>query len=281
MMSLNDDNKASNKNRKIILVTHLNPDLDACMAVWLLKRFVFPKEDYIIEFVTMGEKLPLSKVSEGDEVIYIDTSGAKYNHHDTDEYVCATSLVMEDLSLEKDLAIRRMVEYILAADHGKILDVDVNDFDLINTLEGLNELHPNHPEFVVDIVLSCLDGIYISLKQLIEAEKELGKITLFEAKWGKGAGIVSANPKIRYLAHRAGFKVFIYVDPVHGYSGFTAPGISDVDFSDVFKKLKNMEPGADWFLHSSKQLLLCGSGKAPNRKLSSLSLGQMIDLIKD
>jgi len=265
-----------------MLVTHLNPDLDACVAIWLLKKFVFAEEECILKFVPMHEKLQSTEIAGMDEIIYIDTSGGKYDHHSTlDENICAAILVMKDFSLEKDKAIRKMVEYVLRVDHGKIFSTDVSAFDLINVIEGLNKVHRHNPELVVHIIEACLDGIYISLKQFIEAEKEFENIIVFKTKWGEGAGIVSSNPKIRYLAHRRGFKVFIYVDPLQGFRGYTAPGDSDVDFSNLFEKLKNIEPEADWFLHSSKKLLLCGSEKAPDRKLSKLSLKRMISLVRE
>jgi hypothetical protein len=273
--------KRRNK-RKIILATHLNPDLDACMAIWLLKKFAFAGEECILRFVPMHGELPPMEIAEVDEVIYIDTSGGKYDHHNiADENICAASLVMKDLSLENDIAIKRMVEYTLRVDHGKIFSTDVSAFDLINTIEGLNKVHRHNPELVVHIIESCLDGIYASLRQIIEAEKKLENVIVFKTKWGEGAGVMSSNPKVRYLAHRRGFKVFIYVDSVKSFRGYTAPGDSDVDFTDLFKKLKDIEPEADWFLHSSKKLLLCGSGKAPDRRLSSLSLEQMVNLIKE
>lgn len=270
----------SNQKRRNIFVTHYNPDLDACMGIWLFTHFIFPKEKYILRFVPMGGKLSFKEVRKKDNVIYIDTSGGKYDHHHTGDYVCATSLVMEDFTLGKDPAIKRMVEYALAVDHGKISSVNVNDFDLVNTIEGLNRLYFNNPEFVVNIIMSCLDGIYTNMKQLIEAEKELERAVVFDTKWGKGAGIVSSNPKIRHLAHRNGLKIFLHINPIHGYRGFSAPGGSNVDFNDLYERIKGAEPEADWFLHSSKELLLCGSAKARDRKLSSLSLEDMIEIVK-
>lgn len=272
--------RKSNQREKLVFVTHHNPDLDACMAIWLLKRFAFRKEDSVLKFVPMGKKLASSEAEKGNKIIYVDTSGGKYDHHDTKEYVCAASLVMEDLGLNSNLAIKRMVKYALATDHGKISSVDVNNFDLVNALEGLNELYYDHPEVIVKTILPCLDGIYESLKHQIEAEEEFKKAIVFKTKWGKGAGVISPNRKVRYLAHRKGFQVFIYINPAYGYRGFTAPGNSDVDFSELFEKLRSIEPEADWFLHSGKKLLLCGSGKAPDKKLSSLVLEKMIDLVK-
>jgi len=272
---------SKDKVNKLVIVTHVNPDLDSCLAIWLIKRFVFPNKEIIIKFVSMNEKIPPSEVKNGYEVIYVDTGHGKYNHHNTSKYVCAASLVMKDFTLEKNEAIKNMVNYALIIDHGKNLNKEVSDFDLINVIEGLNNIYKQNPEMVVEKCIYFLDGIYYSLKQKIVAEKELEKAITFKTKWGKGIGITTSNPKVRYLAHKKGYKVFINVDPIYKYRSFLSPGNSDVDYSELYEKIKKIEPNSEWFLHSSKQLLLCGSKKAPNKKLSNLSLQQMINLLKE
>ena len=270
----------STERKRIVFVTHYNPDLDGCVAIWLLKKFGFPQAEHIIKFVPMGGKLPCEEVRNGDEVIYVDTSGGKYDHHETEEYVSSASMAMKEVAPTNDVAIERMVDYALAVDHGKVLNTDVSTFDLVNIIEGLNRVQHREPGVVVDIVICCLDGIYRSLTELIEAERELEKAVFFTTRWGKGAGAVTSNRKTRYLAHRQGIKVFVYVDEVSGYRGFTASGDSPVDFSVLAERIRGLEPEADWYLHTSRRLLLCGSGKAPNRKLSSMPLERMIDLVK-
>lgn len=280
MRDTNRTTEKDNRYKQVILVTHENPDLDACMAIWLLRRFVFKNKRCQLRFVPMGARLPSSEVTESAVVIYVDTSGGKYDHHQSRNYVCAASLVMKDRQLEQDLAIKRMVKYTLAVDHGRILTVDVADFDVLNAIEGLNELHPEMPELVVDTAGVCFDGIYHSLNQMIQADSEIQRIEVFETRWGRGGALETSNQRTRHLAHRKGVEVFLYVDPRRGYRGFTSPGSSSVDFTSVFKIVKRLEPDVPWFLHSSRQLLLCGSSKASDRKPSSLSLKEMVKIVK-
>jgi hypothetical protein len=268
------------KTKTIIFVTHYNPDLDACMTIWLLKRFRYPEATHVVEFVSMGNRLPSNQLSRADDIVYVDTSGGKYDHHNKHEHACSAVKVMEEMDLKDDLAIKRMVDYALSVDSGEVISGEVTSFDLLNIIEGLNVIYHSNPAAVVEVATSCLEGIYISLKQSIESERELKEAKIFRTRWGKGAGVVTSNRKTRYLAHRRGFKVFVYVDSLTGYRGFTAPGNSEVDFSSIFRKVKKLEPRVDWYLHTSRQLLLCGSGKAPNKKLSSLSLEQLINLIR-
>lgn len=264
---------------RTVLVTHFNPDLDACTAVWLLTRYVLQEEEVRYEFVPVGTERKVLSTHRRERVIYIDTGGGKYDHHGTSDYVCAASLVAGKHSL-RDPAVAEMVKYALAVDHGEVLASDVGAFDLLNVLEGLNKLHPDDPELVLKLTLSCLDAIHLSLSDLIDAREDLKRGIPFRTEWGKGIALTTSNRQTRYLAHRSGFEVFVYIDPDRGFRGFMAPGGSEVDFTSVYERITEVEPDADWFLHSSKQLLLCGSSKAPGKRLSSLSLEEMVDLVR-
>jgi len=269
----------ADETSRTVLVTHFNPDLDACTAVWLLTRYVLQEEDIRYEFVPVGTGRQVLSTHSRERLIYVDTGGGKYDHHATSEYVCAASLVAREHSL-RDPAVAKMVEYALAVDHGEVLASDVGAFDLLNILEGLNKLHPDDPELVLKLTLSCLDAIHVTLSDLIEAREDLKRGIPFETELGKGIALVTSNRQARYLAHRSGFEVFVYIDPDRGFRGFMAPGESQVDFTSVYRRIVEIEPHADWFLHSSKQLLLCGSSKAPGKRLSSLSLEEMIDVLR-
>jgi hypothetical protein len=267
------------ETKRVTIVSHLSPDLDSCTAVWLLTRFPYLGYNHVFKFVPVGSKLYISKNKSQQVIIHVDTGGGEFDHHDKSDYVCAASLVAEKYSISTP-GINELVAYTLAVDHGKIFNSDIGRFDILRIIEGLNKILPDKPKEVLEIVLSCLDAIYANLSDAYDAPKYLEDAIYFDTLWGRGAGVISSNSEVRYLAHRQGIKVFVFVDPMYGYRGFMAPGDSKVDFSSLAAKLKKIEPEADWFLHSSKQLLLCGSKKAPNKKLSSLSLDQMIQFIK-
>ena len=65
------------------------------------------------------------------------------------------------------------------------------------------------------------------------------------------------------------------------FRGYKARSQNGVDFSSLFDRISMLEPEADWFLHSSKELLLCGSPKAPDRRLSKLALQRLVELIAE
>jgi hypothetical protein len=250
------------------------------MSIWLLSRFVHINESYDFEFVSVGESIYKNKKNSDETYINVDTGDSIFDHHKTNDYVCAASIIMDHYDLSKDEAIHKMVNYTLKVDHGLAFETDVSDFHLLNIMEGLNAHSDKSSDAVMRIALNMLDGVYYGIKQKEVAESEINRLLTFETRWGRAAAIETTNRKTRFLAHKIGFKIFVYVDPKSGYRGFTADGRSDVDFKSVYDKVTTIEPNADWFLHSSKQLLLCGSSKAPDKRKSNLSLNEMIELIR-
>jgi len=255
------------------IVTQVSPDLDACLSVWLLRRFG-GYGDTEVCFVSTGSRLP-----DDSDVIYVDTSGGKYDHHNTNERVCAASLVFHDLKLESDEALRQLVDFAVLIDHGLLMDNDLGRFNVVHIIYGLNRIYPSSPEKVVEVSSHTFDSLYAYLWDEIRAAGDFEKAIRFETKWGSGVGVETSNRQVRYLAHDRGFRVFVFVDPKTGFRGFQAPGRSGVDFTETYRRLKELEPGADWFLHASKELLLCGSAKAPEKRLSNLPLRELISLI--
>jgi hypothetical protein len=250
------------------------------MSIWLFKRFIPDHRNDLLEFVPLGHKLPNSKALNRAEIIYVDTTGGKYDHHASNRDTCSAKLVMREHSLDNDLAIKRMTDFALSVDQGRIYNIVIDDFSILNVIDGLNFLYPDNPKLVLNRIVIYLDAIYKTLTEQIAAEKILKRAIKFKTRWGKGAALVSSNPIARRLAHRKGFKVFVFLDPVNGFGGITSPGNSNVDLNLVYRRIKKADPSAEWFLHSSKKLLLSGSLKAPQKKGSKLSLEQMINILK-
>ncbi|MAG11316.1 MAG: hypothetical protein CMI52_00715, partial [Parcubacteria group bacterium] len=52
-----------------------------------------------------------------------------------------------------------------------------------------------------------------------------------------------------------------------------------VNLTQAYKKASKLEPEAEWYLHHSKRMLICGSDVAENKKLSKMSLEKLISLL--
>lgn len=260
----------------VTLISHINPDLDSSLALWILARFVFTTEPINYKFFSIGSEY---KNSPND--IFVDIGGDDYDHHHIDDYVCASSLVIKKHKLQNNSALVRMVDFALKVDHGKLYHNKIDDFNALNIIYGLNKMYKNNPDFVLKIMFSCYDGIYQSLSDDINADVEIDKGDTFYSTVGKCIAFRISNSLSRVIAHKKGYEVCIYIDLKTRYRGYTVPGNSKVDFTKLYERVLAYEPGADWFLHSSKQMLLCGSKKAPKKKLSKLKLQSMVKLFKE
>jgi hypothetical protein len=259
---------------KTTLVTHLHPDLDGLLGLWILTRFGGVL-DYQLAFVPVGGRL-----DGNDEALHVDTGLGEFDHHQTSDDTCSAKLVYDNVFRGRaDAAIAELVNFALVTDWYRDPELTNGPFSLNSMIEGLNQLEPKRPERVAESTFQILDALYASLTVGLEAEREYVKGRAFTSRFGPGFAIESANPRVRELAYRAGARVFVFVDPIDGYRGYKARTQDGVNFTELFHEISALEPDADWFLHSSKELLLCGSAKAPDRRLSKLNLDQLVDLI--
>ena len=253
------------------IITHKSPDIDSCTAIWILKRFIFPEHHFDYIFVDVGERRECIP-----NAIHVDTGGIDYDHHDTNEMISAASLVYSKNNLD-DKALKRIINYVVRVDHGKTISQEGHFMNIVNALSGLRG---KDSICTLNAVLLMLDGIYNSLNMEELANSEINNGILFNSVLGKGVGFTSENSQLRKLVYKNGYDIFLFKDSKTGFAGFKADGNSEIDFSNLYKHLRNIEPDADWFLHASNQLLLCGSSKAPKKKLTRLSLEELVRIIE-
>lgn len=291
-----------------IIVTHFNPDLDAFLAVWLVRKFWPTWDEAEIKMVPVGqryegeEKDPSAKpllededgVSSisGDDVVHVDTGWGMFDHHDRNDFVCAASLFWEsvkerglddDLSKEERSAIEKLISYALAWDHGLFYESKekYEAFQIYNHFDLLPKIARGRDE-ILDLGLRLLTSQFLVLKTEACAEREfLERKMVIKSPLGKVLAIESDYSGIDAVAYRNGFDLVIQVMPKSRERAFSARPSSRVDLTVVYNKLKEIEPSADWFLHASKKLLLCGSAKAGKKRLSELSLEQLIKVLKE
>jgi len=258
-----------------MIVTHSNPDFDCIVATWLLKRFCGMKR-HAIQFVKFEDSI----TTRYKNAIFVDIGNGEYDHHHRNDFVSSATLVLETFSLQNDPVLKELAYIARRIDHGLPSEDTGGLLSLIDIITGLNKIYPKDPLRVMNITFECLDAIYKQFSQSVHFEEDFKKGVKFNTKWGLGIGVETHNREVRGYCHRKGYIVFVYVDPVTQYRGFAAPGGRGVDFSDVYEKVKSLEPDAEWYLHFSKDLLICGSDKAANYKLSTLELNDLIELVK-
>lgn len=272
-----------------IIVTHMNPDLDAICSVWLLKRFDSDFKDAQVVFVPAGETYRNSKVDSDFDIVHVDTGLGKFDHHQRKEQTCAAQLVFNYLKskreeLKNDKALLRLIKVVNQIDHFQDClwpnpTADYYNLNLPDILKGLKAGGWLDNNGLINYGGLCLEGIYISLKIKIKAEEELRFGYQFKTKWGKAVGCLTENNEVLKLGQKMGYMLVIQKDPQTEHVRIKARPDSKVDLSLVKRKLVELDPKATWFLHISKKMLLNGSTKNPKMRPSKLSLKKIIEVL--
>ena len=273
-------------HKRRTIVTHINPDLDGIPAIWLLKKFDPEYLDAEIRFVPAG-----SRWEEGDPELttHVDTGGGIYDHHDTDEFTCASKLVWEDLKKRfsiRDEAMDRLIEILTEYDHAREnLWPDPNsdryDFSLYSILTGWKMLNPNKYYEYVEWVIPALEAIHKVLSEKINGEKALKEGKEFESPWGVGIACQTYNDSVLDIGMKQGYALVVRRDPVKGFIRVTGSTPDGVDLTHAYEKVMELDPKATWFLHSSKVLLRNGSSRNPTMKPTKLTLDEVVSVLKN
>lgn len=272
------------------IVTHVNPDLDAVCSVWLLKRFLLGWQEAEIDFVRADDK-QIDK--DNNDLVYVDVGLGKFDHHQINKHISASKLCWdylqeiragEKLGLLEEKAITRLVVIVTQIDNNDdSLWPEAKDdryqFYLHNLVEGWRELPLDDIE-VIEEGFEMLDAILVNLKNKIRAEEGLEKATNFQTKWGKGIGLETGNKHFLYFSEIHGYAVVIIKNPENGGVRIHARPGSKVDLTEVYNKVKKLDPQSDWFLHSSRKMLL-NTASVAQMKPTKLSLKEVIEVLKN
>jgi len=295
-----------------VVVTHISPDWDAITSVWLIKKYLSGWQNAKVKFVPAGQRMgnrelkdlshPIEKIGE-DEVVHVDTGLDPLDHHQTqDVNVSAASLTWDFVQKNFDKAgdhltevhkeaVSRVVKFVVDTDHFKEVfwadpSADYHEFTLLGLMEGLKFVKQNQDEYYVTFGIECLEAMVADFENRIWAEKEIEEKGIkFETRFGKGIGFETINDAVLKLSQKMGYVITLRKDPRKGYIRIkTLPdkdGKKGADLSLVYEKLKKMDPNATWFLHVSKKMLLNGTPKNPKMIPTKLSLGDIIEVIKN
>lgn len=270
------------------IITHIGPDLDAITSVWLVKTYFPGWEEASIAFVPAGKTLNNAPPDENPEIIHVDTGFGKYDHHQADSDTCAAQLVYAEVKKTKseNPAMTRMLAVVNDVDHFREVffpnpTADFWDFSLISAIDGWRLLFSDNPIKIVSLGMDNLDALYKTFQNKVWAEKELAeKAVHFETKWGKAFGIETTNDEVVHLGQKMGYAVVIRRDPRKGYIRIKSLPKDDIDLTAVYNTLKEKDQKATWFLHASRHMILNGSAKNPDMKPTTLTLLEIIDVIK-
>jgi len=274
-----------------IIVTHVSCDLDGITCIWLIRKYLPGWQKAEIIFVPAGTTLNNRPADEDPNILHVDTGMGKFDHHQIkDRHLSAAKRVLQHLEKEKLIkdkeveAIRRIVEYVANIDNfGEVFfpepTLDIYDFMLHQIIEGLRATRGDDSERC-SLGIELLEAELQIFKNKLKAEEEIKKGLVFKSKYGNSLGMETRNEEAIKLALKSGYLLVVRKDPERGFVRIKTLPDDKIDLTPVYKSVKKADPGADWFLHVSKNMLLNGSAKNPKVIASKLSLKQVIDLIK-
>lgn len=222
-------------------------------------------------------------------VIYVGVGQGKFDEHKGavgDDKESAASLVWnntkERIKIPKGYqeAVDRIVEYVKGEDLGKFMKGINNQFALPAILSGIYGVNGRDSDKEYAIGHEIMEGIMFEMIKRVSAEKDWAGRKEFETPWGRGAALISDVPGIERIAYSEGFVLIVNHNTTKTYHGYRADPDSSVDLTNVALRIEQLEPQAEWFLHQSKRMLLCGGDITNTTNHSNLTLDQLIDLVK-
>ena len=269
------------------LVTHIFPDLDAVTSLWLFDRYDDDFESANLQFVPAGSTFEGKAVDSDPDIVHVDTGLGRFDHHHTDERICAAKLIFEHLLTSKKIkskdvpALKRLTELVVQIDQFEdfFWPEAANDrYDL-----GINQIldhlklsgRLNDKELVYQ-GFSLLDALLAGLKFKVKAEEEIKAGIEFTSPWGKSLGVETRISAINKLAQKLGFALVVRKEPGTGFVSLKSQPKPELDLTSAYEALKKADPKADWYFHPSKHIILNGSRHNLKVKPSNLSLKEVI-----
>jgi hypothetical protein len=259
-----------------VIVGHLSPDIDCLGAIWVLRRWG-GLADATLRFVPSGQTLDQQPVDSDPLVTHVDTGRGRYDHHAAvDHSLSATELVRRAVAPD-DRVLQRLAQDVTRLDHA--LATGGTAPDICELIDGFNLLYPDAPATVAQAMFANFDAWYAFEAKQVRLETAFADRIEFDTPWGLGIAMESEDGGSSRLAFGAGAVLYVYRD-AKGNTGIAAKSRAPVDLTPVLRELRRLDPEADWYLHPSRRLLLCGTPKSPPRVPSSLSLDDLVGVLR-
>lgn len=270
------------------IVTHKNPHLDDVAAIWLLKRCLTKWEKAALDFVAADDRN--TAMQDTDDRLHIGVGRGMFDEHKGDKNDSATTLVWKyckklngkQFKPYEKRAMDELVAYVNEEDHGMLFEQQHREFMIGSVFTYLPSVTEHGSEGSVAFGSLYLDAVYQGLleKQLLLADWKKAKS--FRTRWGKGIAIEThvSSKVVARVAYSEGYTLFVYRNKRTGYLSVKARNDSRVDLTALYQYLKKEEPQAQWYLHHSKKMLICGSDVAVNTFLSNHTPGELVALLR-
>jgi hypothetical protein len=154
-------------------------------------------------------------------------------------------------------------------------------FTLSEIIPALHRLQVHDDQAVTRMVMAQLDGVYQRLKGWYKAQAAIKEGEEFESRWGKGLAVTEAADDVHKIAQRMGYEIVVVGDKTRGYLGIKiAPGAKE-KLDALYDKISVLDGTEKWFYHNSGQMLLHGSDKGKRPTPTQLTVGKVVEIIKE
>ncbi len=265
------------------LITHINPHLDDIGAIWLFRKFLPDFKDATLEFISASKKE--TGVDKDPDRIYLGVGRGQFDEHKGDLEDSAASLVGKYLKQNgyypqdetKRTALEELIDWIRLEDLGRMPYDQYGDFSVpafIRPNDNLAESSKKATELGEEI----LDRILQVLTCKHQALKDWEKKAVIQTGLGRLIAITSKFVTRAFCkSYHGEADLFLMVDPKENSVQYYS---DQFDLEPIYKKVKSLDPAADWFLHQSHHMVICGGGSAPDSKRTKLSFKQLIEAVK-
>jgi hypothetical protein len=263
------------------LVTHLRPHLDDICAIWLFKKYQPDFKEAKIEFVPLST----TALEETDDRIFLGTGRGRFDEHKGDVEDCATSLVwkflVKDGFAPKDesefKAQEVLVEWSRLIDLGRAPLQEFGEFSVQAFIRPKEEDEKSSlkavemGDWILDQILDRLIDKQLDLK---DWKDHIG----FTTKFGKSYAVKSDTIGRPFCKEQGG-DLFLIYKPKNGNVQYFTPSM-EIDLEPIYKKLKELEPKSNWYLHQSHHMVLSGPTSKTDGDQTKLTFEQLIEAAK-
>lgn len=271
-----------------LLVTHVNPHLDDICAVWLFRRLHPDFSAAEVRFINLSSNggETIGQVDADPDIAHLGVGRGKFDEHRGLTGETSTTLVWKELGRlgyqpKKDIektAFERIVNFVFLEDTGRLIGEPRREFSVPAVLFGARSVPDYDSQKILELGEKILEALLVYNRQQAMFERDWESRIEFKTPWGKGAAVETEFGSKPFV-YRQGFTVAVFHNAKRGWYDITAPAESAVDFTDVYNKLAEKEPGL-WYLHHGKKMLLTGGPVAPKVPASKIATGEIIDLLQ-
>ncbi len=267
------------------LITHINPHLDDIAAIWLFKKFHPDFDSAEMDFVS--QSVGTLTAEDDENKVYLGVGRGKFDEHKGDLDDCAASLVWKFLKEQKLVqsddaiagALEEIVEWVRLGDTGRLPKQEYDDFSIPAFIRPSGNSKEDSLK-AAELGIEILDRVLKVLTRKHRAQKDWGNRKEFESKFGKAYAISSEFVDRAFCKSKSDANLYLMVDPKSKHVQYFTPYF-EIDLEPIYKKVKELDPEASWFLHQSHHMVICGSGSAPDSKPTKLTMSELVKAAQD